>query len=175
MAAKIALGSYNDEDFDQYGLLKPSHWLWLVVLLLMRGWLIFVMAGVSREHGSPILSQFYPQHGQLAVALLLGLPALVLAWTASLKQYRHTFSARYWRYGQPILLLSLLIDGLNQLVTIHHLWSQGEVVATWQPILLLTTVWAFIFMLKSQRSREAFAAHSAVDKASSKEKSESKP
>lgn len=49
-------------DFDPHGRLRLPLMLWCVLLLQARTWVLFVMAGASREQGSTLLSLFYPDH-----------------------------------------------------------------------------------------------------------------
>ncbi|EKO3593173.1 DUF2919 family protein, partial [Vibrio metschnikovii] len=63
---------YPIEHYDRYGYLNASLWLWLGWLFLARAWVVFVVAGVSREHGSTILSFVYPDHDMLYLGLMTG-------------------------------------------------------------------------------------------------------
>lgn len=55
---------------------------WLVLLLQARTWVLFVIAGASREQGTALLNLFYPDHDNFWLGLIPGIPA-VLAFLLS--------------------------------------------------------------------------------------------
>ncbi|MGO3799245.1 MAG: DUF2919 family protein, partial [Vibrio casei] len=46
---------YAIEEYDKNGYLKPSVWLYLGWLLLAKAWVVFVIAGASRDVGTRLL------------------------------------------------------------------------------------------------------------------------
>lgn len=55
-------------------------------MFLARSWVVFAMAGVSRESGSKLLSIVYPDSSTLYLGLLAGVPSLLLMWLMGLRQ-----------------------------------------------------------------------------------------
>jgi hypothetical protein len=53
-----------------------------VLLLQARTWVLFLMAGASRQQGDALLNLFYPDHDNFWLGLLPGMPA-VLAFIIS--------------------------------------------------------------------------------------------
>ena len=51
---------FSPDDYDQHGALRLPLGFWAVLILQARTWLLFVMAGVSREQGESLLALFYP-------------------------------------------------------------------------------------------------------------------
>ncbi|MEV8763181.1 DUF2919 domain-containing protein [Klebsiella pneumoniae] len=86
-------------DFDAHGRLRLPLLFWCVLLLQARTWVLFLMAGASRQQGDAILNLFYPDHERFWLGLLPGVPA-VLAFLLS--GYRQ----RLPRLWQPMLWLS---------------------------------------------------------------------
>ena len=69
-------------DFDAHGRLRLPLLFWCVLLLQARTWVLFLMAGASRQQGDAILNLFYPDHERFWLGLLPGVPA-VLAFLLS--------------------------------------------------------------------------------------------
>ena len=87
-------------DFDAHGRLRLPLLFWCVLLLQARTWVLFLMAGASRQQGDAILNLFYPDHERFWLGLLPGVPA-VLAFLLS--GYRQRLLLLLW---QPMLWLS---------------------------------------------------------------------
>ncbi|PJG58212.1 DUF2919 family protein, partial [Aeromonas cavernicola] len=68
---------YPEHRYDDHGQLRPPLWFWPIALLLTRSVWLFVMAGVTRESGSQILTLFYPDKITLYISLLTDLPAML--------------------------------------------------------------------------------------------------
>ena len=96
---------YPEHRYDDHGQLRPPLWFWPIALLLTRSVWLFLMAGVTRESGSAILTLFYPDKLTLYISLLTDVPAM-LALLACGGTHRQTHSARAWlRRHSPLLLL----------------------------------------------------------------------
>ena len=61
-------------DFDAHGRLRLPLLFWCVLLLQARTWVLFLMAGASRQQGDAILNLFYPDHERFWLGLLPGVP-----------------------------------------------------------------------------------------------------
>lgn len=105
-------------DFDAHGRLRLPLLFWCVLLLQARTWVLFLMAGASRQQGDAILNLFYPDHDRFWLGLLPGVPA-VLAFLLS--GYRQRLP-RAWRAMRWLLVLSQLLLLLWQ----PMLWLSGE-------------------------------------------------
>ena len=57
-------------DFDAHGRLRLPLLFWCVLLLQARTWVLFLMAGASRQQGDAILNLFYPDHERFWLCLL---------------------------------------------------------------------------------------------------------
>lgn len=105
-------------DFDAHGRLRLPLLFWCVLLLQARTWVLFLMAGASRQQGDAILNLFYPDHERFWLGLLPGVPA-VLAFLLS--GYRQRLP-RLWRAMRWLLVLSQVLLLLWQ----PMLWLSGE-------------------------------------------------
>nr|VUD28209.1 inner membrane protein YfeZ [Raoultella sp. NCTC 9187] len=74
-------------DFDAHGRLRLPFLFWCVLLLQARTWVLFIMAGASRQQGDVLLNLFYPDHDNFWLGLLPGIPA-VLAFIVSGQRQR---------------------------------------------------------------------------------------
>lgn len=59
------------------GRLRLPLLFWLVLLLQARTWVLFVIAGASREQGTALLNLFYPDHDNFWLGLIPGIPAVL--------------------------------------------------------------------------------------------------
>lgn len=99
---------YSIEQYDSQGFLKAPIWLWLGWLFLNRAWVMFVMAGVSREQGSHLLSLIYPDHSLLYVGLAMGAPALALMWLITLRSSQRQWVNQIVAQGRAISLFVVI-------------------------------------------------------------------
>lgn len=77
-------------DFDAHGRLRLAFAFLVRAVVAYRTWVLFLMAGASRQQGDAILNLFYPDHERFWLGLLPGVPA-VLAFLLS--GYRQRLAA----------------------------------------------------------------------------------
>ena len=93
---------FHPADYDGHGRLRLPFLFWGVLLLQARTWVLFVIAGSSREQGDTLLNLFYPDHDTFWLGLLPGVPA-VLAFLLSGR--RDAFPV-LWRGLRGLLILA---------------------------------------------------------------------
>ncbi len=147
---------YTSPDYyDKHGNAKPNLMFWLSCFFLARAWIVFVVAGVSREQGQTLLSIFYPSHEGLYLGLGLGTPAVALMLMAgNLHRYPGFFSA-VWRWGKAILMVSLLCDLALQA---QHLMIQHWSFHWGSAGMLLMAIWLVLYLFRSRRTQFLFEA-----------------
>lgn len=129
-------------DFDAHGRLRLPFLFWCVLLLQARTWVLFIMAGASRQQGDVLLNLFYPDHDNFWLGLLPGIPA-VLAFIVSGQRQRFP---RLWPLMRWLLVLSQTL------------------LLLWQPLLwlsltiglLIADLYAFWWLLASRRLKACF-------------------
>ena len=84
---------FHPGDYDSHGRVRLPFLFWCVLLLQARTWVLFVLAGASRDQGNTLLNLFYPDHDNFWLGLLPGIPA-VLAFLLSGRRHR---VPRLWR------------------------------------------------------------------------------
>lgn len=131
---------YSIEQYDSQGFLKAPIWLWLGWLFLNRAWVMFVMAGVSREQGSHLLSLIYPDHSLLYVGLAMGAPALALMWLITLRSSQRQWVNQIVAQGRAISLFVVIGQFVQ---TAFHVYLQAGGFSLGQRIdpTLITVVW----------------------------------
>ena len=135
-------------DYDSFGRLKLPLLFWGVLILQARTWVLFVIAGASREQGSALLTLFYPDRDTFWPGLLVGLPAAV---AFMLSGRRHLWP-RLWQAWRGVLVATQLILIFWQAL----LWWQGEAITGVTLALLVADIYALWWMLSSRRLRGCF-------------------
>ena len=143
---------YPEHRYDDHGQLRPPLWFWPIALLLTRSVWLFLMAGVTRESGSAILTLFYPDKMSLYLGLLTDVPAM-LALLACGGTYQQTQSirARLRRHSRGLLLCSTA-SGL--VIQLHSLSLQAWSFSWPTALVLIASLWALWYLLKSRQLRD---------------------
>ena len=136
---------FHPVHYDAHGRLRLPLLFWLVLLLQARTWVLFVIAGASREQGTALLNLFYPDHDNFWLGLIPGIPA-VLAFLLSGR--RATFP-RTWR----VLYFLLLLAQVVLLCWQPWLWLNGESVSGIGLALVVAALVALIWLLTNRRLR----------------------
>ncbi|EKO3579000.1 DUF2919 domain-containing protein [Vibrio metschnikovii] len=144
---------YPIEHYDRYGYLNASLWLWLGWLFLARAWVVFVVAGVSREHGSTILSFVYPDHDMLYLGLVTGLPSLLLMWLIHLRQEQRRLLIAGFRLGRAMTLCVLIIQLVQ---TVYHVYLDHGAFQWANALTLLILLWFGFYLIRSRRVKACF-------------------
>ncbi|MDU1269150.1 MAG: DUF2919 domain-containing protein [Escherichia coli] len=121
---------FHPVHYDAHGRLRLPLLFWLVLLLQARTWVLFVIAGASREQGTALLNLFYPDHDNF--------------WLG-------TFP-RTWR----VLYFLLLLAQVVLLCWQPWLWLNGESVSGIGLALVVADIVALIWLLTNRRLRACF-------------------
>ena len=145
---------YPIDAYDKHGLLKPSAMLWLAQAFSAKAWVIFILAGASREQGAQILEVIYPLRANLYLAMVTGFPALLLMWLSGQRHKNNKLINTLWQHGKLILLAAYMTDCASQLYQLSL--SHGAFSWT-RAVTLLLTLWLGLYLLRSTRVRNTFA------------------
>ncbi len=140
---------FHPADYDGHGHLRLPFLFWFVLLLQARTWVLFVIAGTSREQGTALLNLFYPDHDSFWLGLLPGIPA-VLAFLLSGRRY--TFP-RLWQALRLLLVIAQVVLLCWQPV----LWFNGTPVNGAGLALVVADIVALLWLLTNRRMRACFA------------------
>ncbi|WP_158119910.1 DUF2919 domain-containing protein [Vibrio metoecus] len=143
---------YSLEQYDSQGFLKAPLWLWLGWLFLIRAWVMFVMAGVSREHGSRLLSLIYPDHSLLYVGLAMGVPILSLMWLITLRNSQRGWVNRIVAQGRAMTLLTVIGQAIQ---TAFHVYLQLGAFHWANALTLVLLLWFGIYLVQSRHVKDS--------------------
>lgn len=138
---------YAIEQYDKHGFLKPPVWLWIGWMLLIRAWVVFIVAGASRQDGSTILQYVYPDHAMLYLGLAMGTPIAIGMWLVGLRTVdskKINFCVAYLR---P---LTVTITILQLLHTVYLVNLQHWIFSWANAITLVGLIWFLIYLVNSR-------------------------
>lgn len=135
-------------DYDRHGTLKLPFLFWLVLLLQARTWVLFVIAGASREQSTALLNLFYPDHDNFWQGLLPGIPAVL----AFLLSGRRNAFPRIWHMLYALLIVAQVVLLCWQPV----LWFNGDPVNGAGLALVVADIVALLWLLTNRRMRACF-------------------
>jgi len=120
---------------------------------MAKAWVVFVVAGASRDSGSKILSIVYPDHSMLYLGLAMGIPSILLMWMVSLRSPERNWLNRIVSWGRSITLVTAsaqLAQSLYHVYLTHGAfsWTNGAV--------MLLLLWFIIYVAKSRSVRDSF-------------------
>ncbi|CEJ66996.1 Inner membrane protein YfeZ [Citrobacter pasteurii] len=118
-------------------------------MLQARTWVLFVIAGSSREQGNTLLNLFYPDHDAFWLGLLPGVPA-VLAFLLSGRRFAFPV---LWHRLRGLLILAQLVLLCWQPV----MWLAGDPLNGVGLALLVADIVALVGLLTNQRLRACFS------------------
>lgn len=141
--------NYTPDAWDAKGQLRLPFSFWLILLLQARSWVLFVMAGASRQQGSTLLALFYPDPADLWLGLALGTPA---ALGLLLTGYRQRLP-RLWQRWRWVLCASLAGLLIQQA---YAGWQDAAAVSPWMLLMALVDLLALGWLLTDRHLRDCF-------------------
>ncbi|XNM56897.1 DUF2919 family protein [Escherichia coli] len=119
-----------------------------MLLLQARTWVLFVIAGASREQGTALLNLFYPDHDNFWLGFRSrysgGAGIFAGGWRASFPRIWH------------VLYFLLLLAQVVLLCWQPWLWLNGESVSGIGLALVVADIVALIWLLTNRRLRACF-------------------
>ncbi|MDA8479731.1 DUF2919 domain-containing protein [Citrobacter sp. Awk 4] len=140
---------FHPGDYDSHGRLRLPFLFWCVLLLQARTWVLFVIAGSSRDQGNTLLNLFYPDHHAFWLGLIPGVPA-VLAFLLSGRRFAFPV---LWHGVRWLLIFAQSVLLCWQPV----LWLMGEPVSGVGLALVVVDIVALIWLVTHRRLRACFA------------------
>ncbi|MEJ4045109.1 DUF2919 domain-containing protein [Erwinia sp. SLM-02] len=140
---------YTPDDYDARGQLRLPLSFWAILLLQARTWVLFVMAGASRQQGTALLELFYPDTHTFWLGLGLGVPAAV---GLLLTGYRQRLP-RLWQALRWVLMATLAVMLLLQGVS---LWQQDDLSSPLVMFVSLLDVLGLLALWRQRRLADCF-------------------
>lgn len=144
---------YAIEQYDKHGFLKAPKLVWLAWLFLAKAWVVFVVAGASRDSGSKILQIVYPDHTMLYLGLAMGIPSILLMWMVSLRSPERSWLNNIVAYGRGITLVTATAQ-LSQ--TLYHIYLVHGAFSWANGAVMLLLLWLIIYFVKSRSVKDCF-------------------
>ncbi|EDP59144.1 DUF2919 domain-containing protein [Vibrio sp. AND4] len=144
---------YSFDQYDAHGFLRAPMMLWLGWLFLARSWVVFAMAGVSRDSGSKILAIVYPDSNTLYLGLSMGIPSLLLMWLVGLRHPDRGWVNQITQYGRA---MTLILCGIQLVQTMYHVYLEHGVF-NWANALTITLLtWFMIYLFNGRWAKDCF-------------------
>lgn len=145
---KASTHRFSPDDYDQHGMLRLPLWFWGVLILQARTWLLFVMAGTSRDQGLACYNCSIQILSAFGTVLRLG---CLRRWPLIAGRRQHW--PRLWRSWRWVLIVSLAAALLGSL---YSLWQQDSNEPPLDLLLALLDVLAMGYLLMNRRLKACF-------------------
>ena len=123
---------YTPSDFDNYDCVKVSKVIYLILIFVLRGYLVWLMSVSNLRDKVGVIQWIYPEPSLFYLSLLSGsLGLFVLLILCLRKPEASDWVQHSWQYIRGILLTALVFD-LMVNVFGHYYWQ------------LQSSVWLFI-------------------------------
>ena len=128
---------YSIEDFDKFDCLKLSKRFYLVLLLVLRGYLVWLMSVTNMKDRVATMQWIYPETNLFFLSLVSGVIGLLVVIMISLRRPNSANWVKViWPYCRTMLVVALLFDfSINligffywQLTSMPWLICQGLIV-----------------------------------------------
>ncbi|MDB1124571.1 DUF2919 domain-containing protein [Vibrio algarum] len=144
---------YLIEEYNNDGFLKAPKLLLAGWLFLAKAWIIFIVAGASRDMGAKLLEIIYPVHSSLYLGLIAGFPALLLIWLLSLRKHDRKRICMVVSYGK---LATLITISVQILLVLYQIYLENSQFSWPNAVTLLSLIWLMLYILRSRRVRDCF-------------------
>ncbi len=108
---------YSVEDFDNYDCLKLSKRLYIVLIFILRGYLVWLMSVTNMRDRISIISWIYPETSLFYLSLVSGGIGLFVVLIISLRRPEAAnWVQKSWKNCRTILMTALLFDLLTHVI-----------------------------------------------------------
>lgn len=120
---------------------------------MAKAWVVFVVAGASRESGSKILNIVYPDHSMLYLGLAMGLPSIALMWLIGLRSPERKWINGMVNWGKSITLLTALCQ-FSQ--SVYHVYLEQGAFSWANGVTMLFLLWFGLYVAQSRSVNDTF-------------------
>ncbi len=108
---KHEYAGYSVQDFDKFDCLKISKWVYLSLIFILRGYIVWLMSVTNMKDRVAIIQWIYPETSLFYLSLGSGTFGVFIVLVLSLRRPEaKTWVQKCWQYGKEILTLALLFD-----------------------------------------------------------------
>ncbi|MEW6984422.1 DUF2919 family protein [Colwelliaceae bacterium 6471] len=108
---KELYSQYSLEDFDVFDCLKISKGIYLLLLFVLRGYIVWIMSVTNMNDRVGIIQWVYPVPALFYLSLLSGLVGIFVVLVLSLRRPDAAPWVRFcWRHCRTLLVITLIFD-----------------------------------------------------------------
>ena len=140
--------NYSVEDFDKYNCVKISMSIYLVLIFVLRGYLVWIMSVTNMRDRLAIIEFIYPETSLFFLSLFSGALGLVIVVLLSLRRPNAAlWVQKLWPYCRRIMVTALVFDLVISIIAYSY-WQLLSM--TWL-LIQVSIVTSLIFLcFKSQ-------------------------
>ncbi len=120
---------------------------------MAKAWVVFIVAGASRESGSKILNIVYPDHSMLYLGLAMGVPSIMLMWLISLRSPERKWVNWIVKWGKGITLLTVLLQFSQG---VYHVYLEQGAFSWANGVTMLVLLWFGLYTYQSRSVKDTF-------------------
>lgn len=114
---KHQYAGYSVQDFDNFDCLKISKWLYISLIFILRGYVVWLMSVTNMKDRTGIIQWIYPETSLFYLSLGSGACGVFLVLVLSLRRPNaSSWVKQCWQHGKVIFTLALLFDFMICLV-----------------------------------------------------------
>lgn len=103
--------SYSVQDFDNFDCLKVSKWVYLSLIFVLRGYVVWLMSVTNMKDKVGIIQWIYPETSLFYLSLVSGSLGIFIVLVLTFRRPNaKPWVQKCWQKGKFILTLALLFD-----------------------------------------------------------------
>jgi hypothetical protein len=102
---------YSVQDFDNFDCLKMSKWVYLSLIFILRGYVVWLMSVTNMKDRVGIIQWIYPETSLFYLSLGSGVIGIFIVLVLSLRRPKaKSWVKVFWRHIKAILISALIFD-----------------------------------------------------------------
>lgn len=140
---------YSIEDFDKFDCLKLSKGIYLLLLFVLRGYIVWLMSVTNMQDRTGTIQLIYPQQSLFYLSLLSGAIGLFIVLIITLRRPEAPSWIKFcWSYCRVFFVTALCFDFFINIVGYFY-WK--IISLNWLLIQATIILMFIVFLYKSQR------------------------
>jgi hypothetical protein len=140
---------YTPADFDGFDCLKVSKVIYLILIFVLRGYLVWLMSVSNLRDKVGVIQWIYPEPSLFYLSLFSGSLGIFVLIILSLRRPEASrWVQNSWQYIRVILLCTLVFDLLINIIGYFYWQLQSS---TWLLINISVVIGFCLFLYKSKR------------------------
>jgi hypothetical protein len=147
---------YPFSAYDRYLCLRLTTGAWVVMAYLLRPYVIMTLSLANRQDRWGLINLMYQDRLAMALSAMAAVPVFFVIYAFVKRKPGVTGMARnIWHKGYALIMISLLLNII--IVFVPMLTGKSESVSHAGMMQLAITVFMIVYIVTSQRVRDAFA------------------